>query len=377
MINVLSLANFLAFRKIDLDLRRLTVLSGTNSAGKTSVLHALALLRQSQEAQTLPGAWLLNGRWIELGTGRDLLHSEPAEVANIDGFALSIGLVADEMQHNWIALYEAAADVLQLDSSSTPDCIVPGLFGHGFQYLKADRLVPAVTYPKSHEAVSVHRTLGARGEHAPNYLRVWGETAIECTPATHPGGPSSTLLDQTNAWLADLSAGTSLDAVDVEGTDFVRLRFRRSGPEVRTETHRPTNVGFGLTYALPVVIGALMSSEHSLLLIENPEAHLHPRGQALVGRLCALAASGGAQVVVETHSDHVLNAVRLAVKRQELSADEVVLHFFSRSAGVLQPRQECIEIGANGMIDHWPQGFFDQWDEAVDELLDSCSENER
>ena len=371
MITLVTLTNFLAFRELDLDLRPLTVLSGTNSAGKTSVLHAFALLRQSQEAQTLPGAWLLNGHWIELGTGRDLQHSEPVEIDGVDGFSLSIELRSSDMQHRWIALYDAGADVLRLAGCSTSDCIVPGLFGPGFQYLKADRMVPAVTYPESHEAVSVHRTLGPSGEHAPNYLRVWGESTIECEAARHPSAPSMGLLDQTNAWMADLSAGTSLDAVDIEGTDYVRLRFRISGPEVRTEPHRPTNVGFGLTYALPVVISALMSSDHSLLLVENPEAHLHPRGQALLGRLCALAASGGAQVIVETHSDHVLNAVRLAVKRQELAATDVLLHFFSRTEDVLQPNKETIEVASDGMIERWPRGFFDQWDQAVEELLDS------
>jgi predicted ATPase len=113
-----------------------------------------------------------------------------------------------------------------------------------------------------------------------------------------------------------------------------------------------------------------MAADQSLLLIENPEAHLHPRGQALLGRLCALAASGGAQVLVETHSDHILNGIRLAVKRGELDAASTIMHFFDRVPNVLQPRLSTVEVSPDGMIDQWPTGFFDQWEHSIEELLD-------
>jgi predicted ATPase len=105
-------------------------------------------------------------------------------------------------------------------------------------------------------------------------------------------------------------------------------------------------------------------------LVENPEAHLHPRGQAILGRLCALCAAGGAQVLVETHSDHVLNAIRVAVKRDELASDSVILQFFTRKDGVLQPNLDTLWVEEDGMIPSWPPGFFDEWDQALDELLE-------
>jgi predicted ATPase len=215
----------------------------------------------------------------------------------------------------------------------------------------------------------VLRWLGASGEHAPNYLRVHGDQPAVCDPARHRGAIGPGLLDQTNAWLNELSPGTAMAVADVPGTDFVRLTFTRSGPDVRTTPHRSTNVGFGLTYALPVIVGCLAAGPGSLLLIENPEAHLHPTGQALIGRLCAMACAGGAQVVVETHSDHVLNAVRLSVKRRELRHDSVILHFFAREEAVLQPRLTTLWVSPDGMLPEWPTGFFDQWDRALDELL--------
>jgi predicted ATPase len=367
MIDSIELENFLAFQALELEARPLTLLSGSNSAGKSSLLHALAILRQSDVARTLPSALLLNGELVELGTGRDVLHSEFVELDGIRGPAMRITLTAASEAKQWVADYDAGADVLQLSQAPTEPSS-GGLFEAGFQYLKADRIVPAVTYPKSHEAVTVHRSLGANGQHAPNYLRVHGEAGIACDRAARPDTGRS-LLEQTNAWLEVLSPGTSLEVVDVEGTDYVRLSFLRAGPQVKTESQRATNVGFGLTFALPVIVACLNAAPASLLLVENPEAHLHPTGQAVLGRLCALAAACGAQVIVETHSDHVLNAVRLAVKRSELASSDVLLHFFTRTEGVLQPELTTLPVAPDGMIPAWPRGFFDQWDQALDELL--------
>ena len=74
-------------------------------------------------------------------------------------------------------------------------------------------------------------------------------------------------------------------------------------------------------------------------------------------------------MVLETHSDHVLNAIRLAVKRGDASADAVLIHFFSRAAGVLQPELHTLEVSGDGMLPSWPPGFFDEIDQALGELL--------
>ncbi len=369
MISAIGLDNVLAFRTLRLDARSLTLLSGTNSAGKSSVLHSLALLRQSALASMLPDVLLLNGSLVTLGIGRDVLHSEFADLQGDGSVTLRISVEAEGENKAWTAAYAHDADTLEL-LDAPPQGRSGGLFEPGFQYLKADRIVPAVTFPKSHEEVTVRRSLGPKGEHSANFLRVHGEAPIANHRTEHPHARGRSLSEQTNAWLRELSPETLLDVEDVGGTDLVRLVFRRAGTDVDTEPQRATNVGFGLTYALPIIVGCLSASPGSLILVENPEAHLHPHGQAVVGRLCALAAAGGAQVVVETHSDHVLNATRLAVKRTELAADDVLLHFLSRSPRVLQPTLETLEVTAEGMIGAWPKGFFDEMDRALGELLE-------
>ena len=133
-------------------------------------------------------------------------------------------------------------------------------------------------------------------------------------------------------WLQQLSPGVRLSITRIRGTDEVLLQYRYDGRrhETTSNFYRPTNVGFGLTYSLPIVVACLAAPTGALLLLENPEAHLHPQGQAALGEMMARCANDGVQIIVETHSDHLLNGVRLAVKRGLIKSSDVVLHFFSR-----------------------------------------------
>jgi len=363
VIGRITLDNVLAFRRLTLELRPLTLLSSTNSSGKTSILHALALLRQSYDARLLHESLMLNGDLVRVGVGRDILHSDPADL--LDEAAPALRIAIDDL--SWTVQYELNADTLRLLGNAAEPA--GPLLGPGFQYLGADRIVPAVTYPRSHEAVSVRRSLGARGEHTANFLRVHSGQHVAASAAAHPDAVSGRLLDQVNAWLAEVSVATTVRVDDVEGADLVRLVFLRSGPDVKTEPQRATNVGFGLTYSLPIIVACLAAQPGSLLLIENPEAHLHPRAQAVLGRLLARTASSGVQIIVETHSDHVLNAVRLAVKHGEVLNADVLVHFLSRAGFELQPTLSSLAIGDDGMIETWPTGFFDEFDNALDDLL--------
>ena len=74
-------------------------------------------------------------------------------------------------------------------------------------------------------------------------------------------------------------------------------------------------------------------------------------------------------MVVETHSDHVLNGIRLAVKENLLNADRAKLHFFSRQPGKASD-YETPRMGPDGRLSYWPTGFFDQWERSLDQILD-------
>ncbi|MGH3770733.1 MAG: AAA family ATPase [Pseudonocardiaceae bacterium] len=382
MIRELALENFKAFGSLELPLAPLTLLTGVNAAGKSTTMQALALLRQSWDAKLLDrqGGLLLNGDLVELGVGQDILYEDFAtDKRKTPHIGITLG--TDLGNFGWRVEYDLArdreADMLPLatvPSSEVPD----NLFGAGFQYLKADRIVPAVYYPKSYDAAVRRRFLGTRGEHSVNFLRVQRDDAV-IPLLRHRGALSTSLLDNAEAWLQELCPGVNIEAEDLRGTDLVRLSygfFGRSGVASSNIRYRPTNVGFGLTYALPIVVACLSAAPDSLIMLENPEAHLHPRGQSAMAHLACLAAASGAQVIMETHSDHVLNGIRLAVKDQILTDSAVSLHYFHRSArGTAASPVPPIEVsspqlGPDGMLSNWPSGFFDEWDTALDRLLD-------
>lgn len=371
MLNHIGLHNFKAFNEVEVELGTLTLLSGLNGSGKSTILQALGLLRQSFDARfLLDGSLALNGDLVELGTGRDVLYQsfETPEIT------IELGQRVDNADrvYLWRAPAGSEADVLPCtDTPLERDLPLLDLFAHGFQFLRADRITPAVTFPKSQNAVRQQLFLGARGEFTAHFLLEFGElitTAEIVRCADEPKAVS--LIAQVNAWMQEFSPGVRVEPASVPMTDLVRLVFSYRGEGVAYgDVLRPTNVGFGLTHALPVVTACLAARPGTLLIAENPEAQLHPRGQSIIGRLLALTAANGVQVIVETHSDHVLNGIRLAVKDGLLAPERARLHFFSREPGQSSGYETPV-LGRDGRLSYWPIGFFDQWERSLDRLLD-------
>jgi predicted ATPase len=359
MLERINITNFKVFGHQEISLRPFTLLTGPNSSGKST-----GLLEDGDDS-----GLLLNGELVQLGTGQDVRH----EAYKKDDPSIGLSIVPAEGTAgplSWQAAYGPEDDLLRLLSAPRAESVLrelPELFGPRFQYLKADRIVPGISYPRSHHAVVRRGFLGARGEHTANYLRVHLDDPVEAA-LRHPSGVSGTLLAQTDAWMQQLCPGVHLQAIGIDGTDTVRLSYGFGSGVNASNRYRPTNVGFGLTYVLPVVVACLTAQPGSLILLENPEAHLHPQGQTSLAYLAASAVAAGAQLLVETHSDHVLNGVRISVKNHRLQASQTAVHFFRRSgqsAEVVSPR-----MGADGMLSQWPQGFFDEWENSLDELLD-------
>ena len=385
MVERIRLENFKAFRQMNLQVAPLTLLSGVNAAGKSTTMQALAMLRQSYDAGVLDsgGGLLLNGELVELGVGQDVLHEDYSDGGRGRGITIAVAITIDGNDVGWGVEYQPSrdreADLLPAGGEGSfpsleaeEQLLGGGLFGLGFQYLRADRIVPAVHYPKSYEVAVRKGFLGARGEHTVNYLRARQDEQVAFSALRHPRAKSDGLLDQTEAWLQEICPGVNLMAEDLRGTDLVRLSYGfggTAGIKSSNIRYRATNVGFGLTYALPIIVACLSSGPGSLVMLENPEAHLHPRGQTMTARLACLAVAAGAQIIVESHSDHVLNGVRLGVKDGVLTPDRVALHYFDRNdAGEIEVASP--EVGPDGMLSQWPRGFFDEWDRALDRLLE-------
>ncbi len=364
MISFLRLKNFKAFEDQGLDLKNLTLLSGLNSTGKSSVLQALVLLRQSYKQDLLPKIGLaLNGELVCIGTAQDALF-EGAKEDSI-GFDL---VWEDGKEGMWRFNYNKEADVLALDSLPTTSGVYESsLFRDNFHYLQAERIGPRTYFEMSDFQVRQHGQLGTMGEFTAYYLSIYRDKDIPNSSLSHPEAKSLNLKDQVEAWMGEVSPGTRIEIESNPTLDLVSLQYSYG----LSNPYRATNVGFGITYTLPIILTVLASPPGTLILLENPEAHLHPKGQAKMGDLLSVAASCGVQVVIETHSDHVLNGIRLAVHGGKLDPKHVQLHYFERKEKEGQAVTEVVSprIDRNGRIDQWPDGFFNEWEKSLKALL--------
>jgi predicted ATPase len=375
VIRLLRLQNFKCFEDQSFQLKPLTLLTGLNSTGKSSVLQSLLLLRQSHKEGLLATTGLmLNGALVNIGVGKDALF-EAARGEGVLGFELALRNDAQEEVGQWSFSGSSEADVLDLLLSQVaPSVYDSSLFANSFHYLQAERIGPRLFFETSDFLVRRLHQLGSRGEYTSHFLSIFGDDDIPNASLAHEDALSLGLKHQAEAWLGEISPGTRISLTPNPEVGIVGLRYSSVFGTQISNDHRATNVGFGITYVLPVIVAVLSSAPGSLLLIENPEAHLHPKGQAQMGRLLACAASCGVQVIVETHSDHVLNGVRLAVHGGKINPDDVQLHFFQRSEQdglieVVSPR-----IDRDGRIDQWPDGFFDEWEKSLVALLEPRSE---
>ncbi|MDB9317984.1 AAA family ATPase [Nodularia spumigena] len=365
MLSSLNLKNFKPFENQSFCLKPLTLLSGLNSTGKSSVLQSLLLLRQSYQQDLLDKVGLaLNGDLVSIGTGQDALFKRAKE----DSITLEI--VSDNnISANWVFDYDRQSDVIQISSSSKINEKIYNLslFTDKFHYLKAERITPRNYFEMSDFQVKQHNQIGSQGEFTAHFLAINEFKKITHHQLSHPSLNSDKLGTQVEAWLGEISPGTRIDIEMHSAMDLVNLQYSYED----NNSYRSTNVGFGITYILPIIVAMLSATSDTLILLENPEAHLHPQGQSKIGELIALAANCGIQIIVETHSDHVLNGIRKAVRHQKLNADKVQIYYFERYLQKGQPITEIItpRIYPDGGIDKWPDGFFDQADKDLMDLL--------
>ena len=105
-----------------------------------------------------------------------------------------------------------------------------------------------------------------------------------------------------------------------------------------------------------------------IVIIENPEAHIHPKGQTEIARLIALCVQAGSQVIIETHSDHLFDGIRIAAKNIEGFANSVQIHWFELDDNGNTEVYSPI-LDRNGRLNEWPKGLFDQFEINSSELL--------
>lgn len=435
MLTRLRFKNFKAWQDSgEIRLAPLTVLFGTNSAGKTSIPQLLLLLKQTAESSDRQRALQLGDSrtLIDLGTYDDAVHnhdtSQPMEVAldwTLDktlevtdplngrvyrGTSLTfhVAIGADKRHQPFVqslryVLLNPDGAVLDITMDRRDTGSKYDLASHHYNLLRQQGRPwplpePVRFYGFPDEATAHYQNtaflsdlvlelermlksvfyVGPLREY-PKRLYLWsgetpdhvgarGDRAVEAILAAG-GRTFNWKPKQRTKPLAELVAERLRSMRLISDFKVKQLGAHRKEYEVlvRTSPKLPevklTDVGFGVSQVLPVIVEALYVPRRSIVIFEQPEIHLHPRVQADLADLfvdAIRARESGepreCQFIVESHSEHFLRRLQRRIAEEELSADNAALYFVHTNGA--SARIEALEVDLFGNILNWPDGFF-------------------
>ncbi|MCI6887391.1 MAG: DUF3696 domain-containing protein [Lachnospiraceae bacterium] len=326
-----------------MELANLTLLAGKNSAGKSTVIQALLAMYQESISS-------LAGPYMNIGT--------VSEVKNRIAGSKKICLEAVyDGYENGTCFYRKEF----LNDSKEEKTGTPFQKSMRVLYLTADRVGVKDAYEKS---VDGGEHIGVRCEYAFYYLSEHEMDQLDEPDFIYDRTSKLTFSGQVDYWLQRI-LGYRVRAEEIKGTELIRVAY---GNDKLGQDIRPKNVGTGVSYMAEIIIAALSCKKGDLLLIENPEIHLHPSGQAEFVEFMTFLAGNGLQIVLETHSDHIYNGVRRCIRTDHISLDKVKIYFFILSENQLS-EPASVELDENGHVKKTRDGLFDQIDKDLDVLL--------
>ena len=364
MIESVSLTNFKLFKeKTSFDhLKKINLLTGVNGRGKSSFLQSMLLAKQTLLQSSSVKRLVLNGSYVSLGNALDVKNDETSREQAID-----ISFKVNGM--DYFFSYQASErddQILELINDA-PNIESVGL--DRVQYISAERLGPRLQYEKSTNG----NVVGAKGEYAVDVLsqaikneEVITDPFVKMIAALFSEEEDEIergVSEQVEFWMSKMFGKTVINVRSLVDANVDVILFNL----FKTHDSKPTNIGFGFSYAFPILVAGITSKPGDLLIIENPEAHLHPSAQSIIAKFWACVAMQGVQVFVESHSEHILNSLRVMIKQNQIDSDDVNVLFFD----VAYPSNfKSIPIYKNGRMPDWPDGFFDQAEKDLNILLD-------
>lgn len=344
MLKTLDITAYKCIEAQAFDLAPLTLVTGTNSSGKSTVLQAILVGMSHLKQSKLSYLRDLVKPYVQLD---DVL------CRTADARKVEIGLETTEGQAFTTFITENA----------------PGFIGdqdHLYEYeetlfyLSANR-----SGPEELAELSKELKIGSQGQYALGYLEQHKDKPLS-PELCRPEAPAQTLKAQLSWWLGYIT-GTECEAVTNKVTS---TRIKLSFVMGELGEVSPLNTGAGNSYLVKLLITCLAAKPGHLLLIENPEIHLHPGAQSRLGEFFAFLASRGVQLVIETHCEHLINRVRYEVYRLALKATDAVTYYKQSSSepflklGFLPNGHFC---NGDGEPVNFPTGFFDS---TLSELLE-------
>lgn len=416
----------------------LTVLAGTNSSGKSSMLQPLLLLKQTLESPFDPGPLLLDGANVRLTSTSQIIskarRSAGAREVSSSSFAVSLGFDSEAFEVNYrrtksgamkieqqrlsaISGKNAGAELdlregieLQTDAfdwfeGTSPNTLLRSMAvaGDWVPVPVRDRCFLKIRLVQKSD--SGFRNSGfelAVGSEAIDFLksfihlpglrgnpeRTYRATQVARNfPGTFESYVASIVLgwqeeqDTKLAALGDqlrlLGLTWKVKATRQEDTR-VELKVGRLPRPGRGGAHDVVSiadVGLGVSQVLPILVALLVAGRGQVVHIEQPELHLHPKAQWRLAEIFRDAVNRGVRVIVETHSSIFVRGIQTEVARRHIKPSSVVLNWFVRAPDDGATTVSEAVLDANGAFGDWPGDFDDTTLEAEGSYLDAVSES--
>ena len=388
MITHIRMKNFKSWKDSgEVQLAPLTGFFGTNSSGKSSLLQMLLLIKQ-----TIGNEWELffgdENSYVNLGDFREVIHGHNVE----ESLELGVGCKIQKpfiIEVNPLTVDSFTFEALLRQENTLPDIKGYYRFKYGDQELIcadfSQRIYEELCWSGPADSsknqftsaleelfdrvpyigpvrIQPQRHHHWKGTH-PKGIDQWGGGAIDAILSAGVRKLKSSnkedavlIEDRISEWLQKMELAHSFRVIPTKSLDDqnyeVRIRKSPSSAEVTL-----ADMGYGLADVLPMLIYFYYVEEGSTLILEQPGVHLHPKVQAdLADLLIKVINERNLQILVESHSEHLLTRLQLRIAEQKIGADQTALYFCKNENGTSNIKP--LELDDLGNIKNWPKDFF-------------------
>lgn len=370
MLTQITLDRFKCFNRLYMPLKPLTLIAGVNGAGKSSIIQALLLLVQSckDKDHDWKNELVINGDLTDLDNARFLLYNS-TELENA-----TVGITVENDNES-----EIVFSIIPKQIDTVAPCTVKGnldeaknnwsLFADSFVYLYADRDRPRGKYGSSGKGRLDSRLGDVTANKAAFLLarEINDNKSIAIEQLKHQKAKDASVLRNVSAWIGYIMGeDVEVTAKEVEKDKEAKFEYTIKNKDGEGQVLSPLNMPFGHSYILPIVLAVLTAPKDSLIMIENPESHLHPSAQTRMGEFLSRAANEGIQIIIETHSDHLMNGIRIACRHKIITPDNIEMDLIGRETTDSKEHTRFhIKLNDDGTVVSWVPGFFDEWERAL------------